>query len=113
MLKIPKGTKVFVCLEATDMRRSFDKLSYMVKEYLDQDPFSGHMFIFRNRNADKLKILYYDGKGLCLWYKKLPRGSFILPTGIKSNFEMTKDKLSSLLEGLIPLGKRGKKKWYE
>jgi len=112
MLKVPPRTKIFFCLEATDMRRSFDKLSAMVKELLAQDPQSGHMFIFRNRAGDRIKVLHWDGKGYCLWYKRLDRGTFVIPPGLKSNFQLPKPKLEKLLEGMIPLGRLSKRKWH-
>jgi len=94
------------------MRRSFDKLSLMVAEHLAQDPQSGHMFIFRNRAADRIKILHWDGKGYCLWYKRLDKGTFVVPSGIKSNFQLPKNKFDRLLEGMTPLGRMQKRKWH-
>jgi len=100
MLSLPEGTKIYLCLEITDMRRSFDKLAGMTIEHLAKDPLSGHFFIFRNKAADKLKILYWDTEGYCLWYKRLERGRFIIPPGLKSDFEMTRENFSKLLKGI-------------
>ncbi|MGN6543641.1 MAG: IS66 family insertion sequence element accessory protein TnpB, partial [Aureliella sp.] len=69
MIHFAHGLKVFICTEPTDMRRSFDGLSGMVQSVLNADPLSGHLFLFRNRARDSIKILYWDGDGLALWYK--------------------------------------------
>ena len=79
------------------MRRSFDKLSVMVAEYIGQDPTSGHMFLFRNRAANRLKILYWDGNSLCLWYKRLMRGCFTIKPGIDSDFMLTEAMFYDLI----------------
>ena len=92
------------------MRRSFDKLSGMVRECLGQEPMSGHFFIFRNRTADKLKILYFDTDGYCLWYKRLERGTFRIPPGINADFEISRDLLRKLLTTIEPLSFRRRKR---
>jgi len=79
------------------MRRSFDKLSVMVEEYIGQDPASGHMFVFRNRSANRLKILYWDGTALCLWYKRLMRGCFTIKPGIDNDFMLTEELFYNLI----------------
>ena len=91
MLFMPEGSKAYLCLEPTDMRRSFDKLALMTCEHLGKDPQSGDFFLFRNRAANLLKVLYYDGASFCLWYKRLSRGSFVIKPGLDSDFSMSKD----------------------
>ena len=81
MLTLMSNVRVFVCTQATDMRRSFDGLSGMVGEVVKQSPLSGHLFVFRNRRGDKLKVLYWAGDGLCIWAKRLEKGTFELPAG--------------------------------
>ena len=76
MLSLLPNTRVYLATEAVDMRRSFDGLSALVLDVLSEDPLSGHLFVFSNRVGDKIKILYYDGQGLCLWYKRLEKGRF-------------------------------------
>ena len=66
MFSIPRQVKIFVALGPTDMRRGFDGLSGMVQQTLQQDPLSGHLFLFRNRRRDRLKILFWDGDGYAL-----------------------------------------------
>ncbi len=88
------------------MRRGFDGLSGMVQTLLRQDPLSGYLFVFRNRNRDKLKILYWDQDGLAIWYKRLERGTFQFPTDGKSKedvqtgIEISNSELSLLLGGI-------------
>ncbi|MBN1654789.1 MAG: IS66 family insertion sequence element accessory protein TnpB [Deltaproteobacteria bacterium] len=76
---IPSSVRIFVCSEAQDMRRSFDTLSLVVKQYFGQDPNSGALFCFVNKRRNGLKILWYDGNGQCILYKRVHSARFILP----------------------------------
>ena len=106
MIHFAHGLKVFICTEPTDMRRSFDGLSGMVQSVLKADPLSGHLFLFRNRARDSIKILYWDRDGLALWYKRLEQGTFQFPTDIVSGdkqvagVEITESELALLLSGI-------------
>lgn len=117
MIHFAHGLKVFICTEPTDMRRSFDGLSGMVQSVLKADPLSGHLFLFRNRARDSIKILYWDGDGLALWYKRLEQGTFQFPTDIVSGnqqaagVEITESELALLLSG-IDLGSVKRRKRY-
>ena len=79
MLTLPLATRVLVCREAIDMRRSFDGLEAAVRERLREDPLSGALFVFWNRRRDRLKIFSFDGTGFWIWYKRLEGGRFELP----------------------------------
>lgn len=79
MWSLPPSVRIFVCLAPTDLRRSFDGLAGMVAGVLSEDPLSGHLFVFRNRRADLIKILYWDRSGYCIWAKRLERGTFRFP----------------------------------
>lgn len=102
MLSILAGTRVFLATEPTDMRKSFDGLQGLVTDMLKQDPLSGHLFLFVNRRRDKLKILYWDGDGLAIWYRRLEQGTFQLPVVGKdhASVEMRSDELTMLLRGI-------------
>ena len=76
MIALNRRTKIFVCKEPTDMRASYDSLFGRVKTVLQKDPFSGHLFLFINRNKNSVKCLYYDGTGLVIISKRLERGIF-------------------------------------
>lgn len=82
MIGLASGLKVFVCTLPADIRRSFDGLCGMAIATIEQDPMGGHLFVFRNRNRDRLKILYWDRDGLAIWYKRLEKGTFQLPTDL-------------------------------
>lgn len=82
MLSLTGSLRVFVCAQPADMRRSFDGLCGMVEQIVREDPLSGHLFVFRNRNRDRLKILYWDRDGLAIWYKRLEAGTWQLPTDV-------------------------------
>ena len=75
MLIIPSGVKIHMALGHTDMRKGFDSLAVLVQEVLKKDPFSGHLFAFRGRKADTMKILFWDGNGLCLFTKRCSRAA--------------------------------------
>jgi transposase len=100
MLSLPPSVRIFLCLEPTDMRRSFDGLGRMVEEFVGEDPFSGHLFVFRNRRGDRMKILYWDRDGYALWYKRLEQGAFRFPAGASSGGEVDAAELALILEGI-------------
>src|ERR1700722_5632949 len=79
MIQVMPGTKVYLACRPVSMRYGFDGLAAQVKQVLVADPFSGHLFLFRSKRADYLKILYYDGTGLCLFAKRLESGKFVWP----------------------------------
>ena len=80
MITLASGTRVWLAVGRTDMRKGFDGLSVLVQEKLAQDPFCGHLFVFRGRRGDLLKVLWYDGQGLCLFAKRLEKGRFVWPS---------------------------------
>jgi transposase len=99
MLMPPPSVRVFVASVPVDLRRSFDSLAACTEQLLQQDPLSGHLFVFRNRPGDRVKILYWDRTGYCLWYKRLEKGTFRLPSG-PGGVEISAAELVLLLEGI-------------
>ena len=79
MLSIPGGLKIFLAAVPTDLRKSHDGLAALVEHALASDPLSGQLFVFRNKRGDRIKLLYWDGDGYALWYKRLEAGSFRFP----------------------------------
>lgn len=100
MLNLPPSVKAYVSADETDMRKSIDALSLLVQEVLKKDAFSGHLFVFCNKRGDKIKILYWDRNGFCIWYKRLERGVFRLPKIHTKVFTITPSELNLLLEGI-------------
>jgi transposase len=100
MIGPPPGTRIWLVAGTTDMRKGFDGLSALVQTSLADNPFSGHLFVFRGRRGDRVKILWWDGDGLCLFYKRLERGKFIWPRAENGKVSLTPAQLSMLLEGI-------------
>ena len=100
MITLPAGTHVWIAAGVTDLRRGFTGLSALVQTRLEQDPFSGQVFVFRGRRGDLLKLLWWDGDGLCLFAKRLERGRFIWPHAESGTVALTRARLSMLLEGI-------------
>jgi transposase len=100
MIGLPAGTKVWLACGMTDMRKGFDGLAALVQLNLHEDPFSGQLFVFRGRRGDRVKILWWDGDGLCLFAKRLERGRFVWPRATDGTAHLTQAQLSMLLEGI-------------
>lgn len=129
MLTFSRTTRVFLAVEPTDMRKGFDGLFALVENVILEDPFSGHLFVFRNRRRDRLKILWWDRDGLAIFYKRIEKGAFQFPTDaavrkakpspetsqhqeISPRCEIRADELSLLLEG-IDLASVKRRRRYE
>ncbi len=100
MIALPAGSRVWLAAGITDLRKGFDGLAALVQTVLDKDPFSGHLFCFRGRRGDLVKILWWDGDGLCLFAKRLERGRFVWPRAEQGVAVLTPAQLSMLLEGI-------------
>jgi transposase len=100
MIGLPAGTRVWLAAGVTDMRRGFDGLAALVQEKLAGDPFGGHLFVFRGRRGDLVKLLWWDGNGLCLFAKRLERGRFVWPQAEGGTVHLSAAQLSMLLEGI-------------
>jgi transposase len=102
MLTFPATTKVFVCTKPTDMRKSFDSLMGLVQSFLNEDPLSGHLFVFVSKRCDRVKILWWDRDGLVLWYKRLEKGTFRFGMSESGRLEITSVDLQLILQGIDP-----------
>jgi transposase len=100
MLTLPPSVKIWCATTATDLRRGFDGLAALVRSEVLGDPLSGHLFVFHNRRADRLKVLYWDRDGFALWYKRLERGRFHFPAADAAALELTPGELQMILDGV-------------
>lgn len=100
MITPPSNTRIWIAAGVTDMRRGFTGLSALVQTALAQDPLCGHVFVFRGRRGDLVKLLWFDGDGLCLFAKRLERGRFVWPKAESGTVSLTRAELSMLLEGI-------------
>jgi transposase len=110
MLKLPSlgeldnglGVRVYLCTAPADMRKGFDSLAALVRDYLKYDPLSGHLFLFIGRGKDRIKILYWDSDGFAVWYKRLEEGTFRLPApkSAGASVELKASELAMLLAGI-------------
>src|SRR5271166_5349500 len=102
MLSFSPAVKLWYCSSPVDMRLGFDGLHALVQNRLQADPLSGHLFIFRNKTADRLKVLYWGGHGLCLWSQRLEAGRYHFPDAAPSatGVELTVGQFQMILDGI-------------
>lgn len=100
MIPVPSNTRVWLAAGVTDMRRGFITLAAQPEQVLAEDPYSGHMFVFRGRRGDLLKIIWWDQQGACLFTKRLERGRFVWPAAKEGKVYLSASQLSMLLEGI-------------
>ncbi len=115
MIHLPASVRVYLCLTPCDMRRSFDGLHALVREYLELDAFAGHLFVFASRRRDRVKILYWDRDGFATWSKRLEEGTYAVPFGdggAERRREITAQELAALLSG-IDLQRVTRRKRYQ
>ena len=105
MLSLSPRIRIFLALQPVDLRKSFDGLQAVVTQALGSDPLSGYWFVFRNRAADRLKILAWEEDGWAIWYKRLERGRFRFPDATTSDgpprHEIRAAELAMLLDGVV------------
>ena len=100
MIPVPVNSRVWIAAGVTDMRKGFAGLSALTQEVLKQDPYGGHLFVFRGRRGDSIKIIWWDGQGACLFCKRLEKGRFVWPSASQGKVHVTAAQLSMLLEGI-------------
>ena len=100
MIGLPSGVRVLIATKPIDFRKGMDGLAAAVKEHLREDPFSGTIFVFRAKRADRVKLIVWDGTGLCMFAKRLEQGSFRWPPVIDGTMRLTPSQLAALIEGM-------------
>ena len=113
MLTLPSSVKIFIYTQPADMRCGFNKLSMLAENIMQQDPFSGHLFVFFNKTGDKCKILFWDRTGFIIWYKRLEEGTFerLRAQPGRASLEVDIAKLTWILEGIDLLKARRRKRY--
>ena len=114
MLSLPTSVRIYLARGATDMRKSIDGLSAITRQALEQDPLSGHLFVFCNRRRDRIKILYWERSGFWLLHKRLEQGTFAWPlpsSSAETKIEMPSSDLAALLGGL-DVANAKRRRWY-
>lgn len=101
MLSLPDSVRIYLAAEPADLRKSFDGLAAQVRDFLGADPLSGHLFVFRNKAGDRLKLLYWEEGGYVIWYKRLEVGVFQFPkSGDGRRVEIRAADFAMLLDGV-------------
>lgn len=113
MFGLSPATRIYLCVEAIDMRKGFEGLYGLVRDQLGQDPLSGHLFLFTNRSHTRLKVLVWDGSGLWVCSKRLERGRFHWPHKREAvNITMKPEELAMLINGMDLAQARPRKGWH-
>jgi transposase len=102
MLSFPPAVRIWLGSQPVDLRRSFDGLAEQVRQHLQADPLSGHVFVFRNKRSDRVKLLYWDEDGFVIVYKRLEQGTFHWPPSVEGQGSVTlrAAELAMLLDGI-------------
>jgi transposase len=111
MLLLPPSVRIFMACRPADMRWSFDRLAALTREVIEQDPTGGHVFVFRNKRGDKLKLLWWDVGGYSIWYRRLEEGTFEWPPTRGERAELSAATLAMMLEGIELSGARRRKRF--
>jgi transposase len=110
MVSLPSAVRIWLATQATDMRKSFDSLAELVRQQIKGDPLSGQLFVFRNKRADRVKLLYWDEDGFVIVYKRLEAGTFRFPEADAAGVEIRAAELQMLLDGVdLKSVKRGRR----
>ena len=109
MIPVPTTTKIWLVAGPTDMRKGFNTLAAQVEKQVGLDPYSGHLFLFRGRKGDLMKVIWWDQQAACLFSKRLETGRFVWPAASEGRVSLTRSQISLLLEGIDWRGER--KSW--
>jgi transposase len=116
MLSLPELVRIYVSTQPTDMRKGFDSLAAVVRDWLGHDPLSGHLFVFRSRRGDRVKLLWWDQDGLVQYYKRLEQGVFRFPAPgdpETRSIEVSAQELSLVLWGIDPASVNRQKRYQK
>lgn len=114
MLSLPPTVRIYFALDPVDLRKGFDGLSNVTRSLLDEDPMSGHLFVFINRRGNRAKILFWDRSGWCIYYKRIEQGTFRPPhrRGLgDAKVEIEAAELMLILEGIDLAGAQRRPRW--
>ena len=100
MIPVPTGVRVWLATGHTDMRKGFASLALIVQETLQRDPHGGHLFVFRGRRGDLVKVIWHDGQGACLYTKRLDQGRFLWPSPADGVVTISTAQFGYLLSGI-------------
>ena len=100
MIRLPEEVLIYLAVQPINMRKSFDGIAVWIQEVLKQNPLNGHLFVFRNKAADKIKIMYWNRNGFAIYYKRLERGRFKFPRLNQASVTLTQQELELLLDGI-------------
>ncbi|MEA3057984.1 MAG: transposase [Sphingomonadales bacterium] len=100
MVSLPTSVQIWIATQAIDLRKSFDTLAELVRQQLKGDPLSGQLFVFRNKRADRVKLLYWDEDGFVIVYKRLEAGTFRFPDAEAASVQIRAADLQMLLDGV-------------
>lgn len=100
MIPVPASTRIWLAAGVTDMRKGFPGLAALAEKTLLEDPYSGHLFVFRGRRGDLIKVMWWDGQGACLFSKRLENGRFVWPSPATGKVNITTAQIAMLLEGI-------------
>jgi transposase len=113
MLSLPAAVRIWLCTKPADMRRSFDGLAALVRDWIGGDPLSGEVFVFRNKSADRVKLLLWEEDGFVIFYKRLEEGTFHFPVSVEgSAVQVRTADLLLLLTGVELASVRRHKRYY-
>lgn len=100
MINLPAGCQIYLAMDPINMHASFDRLALLVEEIIQQSPLNGHLFVFRNRQKDKIKILWWDRNGFWIFYRRIEKGRFKIPKVTQDCIELSYEDLRLLLDGI-------------